>query len=330
MVGSDRTTSRRLTPVGLAALGLVLVLAGCGSGSIRPSAAATTSASASATATRDGTVPWVDEPASPPPPPLVPGARAKARACGVADLSATAQNQGANGGMGHQDIRMTVANVGRSRCSLIGTPDLVDQGTNGQVTVIPSVAGPILGYAGIVGYATINPGESAWLIIEESLSCNGGGDQDSYTNVAISIPGATVSMPGTTLTTTCPIRVSTWYLKADADYRAPNRFAMVNVTITAPESVRRGGALVYTVTLTNYQPLLSLTPCPVYTETLGSEAHTYRLNCGASVLAYGDNRFEMRMAVPANLAAGPIDLDWKFDEPGVADNAGNGTTLNLL
>jgi hypothetical protein len=225
---------------------------------------------------------------------------------------------------------MSVANVGNSRCSLIGTPDLVEQGANGQVSVIPTVAGTILGYAGIVGYATINPGESAWLIIEESLSCNGGGDQATYANVAISVSGATVRMPGMTLTTTCPIRVSTWYLTADAAYVAPNRFHLVHVTITAPESVGRGTDLVYTVTLANYTPALSLTPCPTYTEALGSVAHTYRLNCAASVLAYGDTRFEMRLAVPSNFPAGSSDLSWKFDEPGVVDNNGNGTTIDLL
>jgi hypothetical protein len=164
---------------------------------------------------------------------------------------------------------MSVANVGHSRCSLIGTSNLVDQSVNGKVSVIPTVAGPILGYPGIVGYATINPGESAWLLVEESISCNGGGDQVSYANVSISVPSATMRMPGTTLTTTSPIRMSTWCLAADATYAAPNRFGMVDVTITAPESVHRGTDLVYTVSLANYQPQLSLTPCPIYTETLG-------------------------------------------------------------
>jgi hypothetical protein len=292
--------------------------------------AARTATAESPTAKDAGAVPWIDDPASPPPAPPVPGARAKARPCGAGDLAAAAENQGVNGGFGHQDIFISVANVGRTQCSLIGTPDLVDDGANGHASVIPTEPSPIAGYAGIVGYATINPGESAWLIIEESFSCNGGSNHATYANVTISVPGATVRMPGTTLTTTCPIRVSTWYLKADANYVAPNRFSPVSVTITAPDSVRRGTVLVYTITLSNHQPQLSLSPCPIYTESLGSVALTYRLNCGASVLAYGDTRFEMRFAVPADVAAGPSDLDWRFNEPGVRGNTGNVTTINLL
>jgi hypothetical protein len=41
-------------------------------------------------------------------------------------------------------------------------------------------------------------------------------------------------------------------------------------------------------------------------------------------------RFEMRLAVPANLAAGPSDFAWVFNEPGVVHNTGGGTTINLL
>jgi hypothetical protein len=37
----------------------------------------------------------------------------------------------------------------------------------------------------------------------------------------------------------------------------------------------------------------------------------------------------MRLAVPANLPAGPSDLDWKFNEPGVVDNTATGTTIDL-
>jgi hypothetical protein len=73
MVGDDRDRSHRLVPVRVAALGLVLVLGGCGSGSTRPSAAVTAATtSASASATLAGPMPWIDEPASPPPLPPVP------------------------------------------------------------------------------------------------------------------------------------------------------------------------------------------------------------------------------------------------------------------
>jgi hypothetical protein len=95
--------------------------------------------------------------------------------------------------MGHSDIRVSVRNVGRSTCSLIGTPGLTARDNGGTATAIPTVAGPVLGYAGIVGYATIKPGESAWLIIEESLSCNGGINAISYSNVTIDLPASSVS-----------------------------------------------------------------------------------------------------------------------------------------
>jgi hypothetical protein len=208
--------------------------------------------------------------------------------------------------MGHQDIRVSVRNVGRSTCSLLGTPGLTSRDGGGKVTAIPTVAGPILGYAGIVGYATINPGESAWLIIEESLSCEGGVNPTTYSNVSIGQPGFSMSIPATALTTTCPIRVSAWYLPADANFWAPNRFANVQVAIAAPDSARRGADLAYTVTLTNNEGPVSLTPCPVYSETLGSIAATYRLNCTMSMLWNGSVRFEMRLSIPVDAAAGPL------------------------
>jgi hypothetical protein len=232
--------------------------------------------------------------------------------------------------MGHSDIRVSVRNVGGSTCSLIGTPDLTARDSAGKVTAIPTVAGPVLGYAGIVGYATINPGESAWLIIEGSLSCDGGINATSYGNVSVDLPASSLSVPATALTTTCPIRVSTWYLPADANYRAPDRFASVEVAIEAPDSARRGTDLVYTVTLTNYLGPVSLTPCPIYSEVLGSITATYRLNCTMSTLSSGSLRFEMRLSIPADMTAGPTDLRWQIDEPGVIDNISDKVTVTLV
>jgi hypothetical protein len=139
-----------------------------------------------------------------------------------------------------------------------------------------------------------------------------------------------MNVAGTTLTTTCPIRVSTWYLPADANFWAPNRFANVQVAMLVPDSARRGTELVYTITLTDYESPVSLTPCPIYSEILGSVTATYRLNCEMATLLNGSLRFEMRLIIPMDIAAGPTDLHWKIDEPGVIENIGADAAVTLL
>jgi hypothetical protein len=314
-----------------ARLGLILVvaltLAGCGTAS--PTPTDPTATPVSSTPAPAAGIAWVDQPASLPAPPAVPGARAQAQACSASQLSATAHFEGRDGGTGHLDYRFSVANTGSTRCSLIGAPQVESQGAGGHMTVVPTLTGPVLGYAGIVGYATIDPGESAWLIIETSLSCNGGIDPPSYRDLVINVAGGAVSVPDTVLTSTCTVLVSTWYRPAEAQYTAPNRFANVSIAIGTPDSVRRGTDLMFTVTLTNNLAPITLTPCPVYTETLAGQEHTFELNCTAPTLPTGDTRFLMRVPVPANLPAGATDLMWQFDEPGVRYSAGNDTTVTL-
>jgi hypothetical protein len=63
--------------------------------------------------------------------------------------------------------------------------------------------------------ATIKPGDTATVVIVTSESCGGGIDPTRYTDVALVVTGRSIAVPGLALETTCPVRVSTWYVAPD-------------------------------------------------------------------------------------------------------------------
>jgi hypothetical protein len=89
----------------------------------------------------------------------------------------------------------------------------------------------------------------------------------------------------------------------------------VNVDITAPATVQRGGVLRYDVTLTNADSRpYSFDPCPDFDQFLRDKvgATSKRLNCApAGTLAPGARvSFGMQLDIPAETPAGANDLTW--------------------
>ena len=86
----------------------------------------------------------------------------------------------------------------------------------------------------------------------------------------------------------------------------------------------RGSALIYYVRLNNpTSQRILFSPCPAYTESLGtggvSARDTYQLNCegnGGGINANASLRYEIRMNVPRTMPAGKTKLAWALDEPG--------------
>jgi hypothetical protein len=134
-----------------------------------------------------------------------PTVRATAADCGSENLSAILM-PGTNAG----EFLLTATNTGAVRCTLLGSPDLITVSA-GSAQVVPVVESPALGAANGEMPATIDPGEHAYATIGTSLTCHGGLNPATYANVAIAQFGAPVPATGSTLVTTCPVRVGPWY-----------------------------------------------------------------------------------------------------------------------
>jgi hypothetical protein len=101
-----------------------------------------------------------------------------------------------------------------------------------------------------------------------------------------------------------------------AGYELPGpAFISVDITLSAPASVKRGTTVVYYVTVKNTSSSdYRLDPCPDYVEILGAKNPVagYQLNCGPVVhIAPGaSDKFEMRLSLPASVPTGPTRLQW--------------------
>jgi hypothetical protein len=106
-----------------------------------------------------------------------------------------------------------------------------------------------------------------------------------------------------------------------AGYQWPPAPAYLNmdITISAPASVKPGSTLVYYVTVKNSSPMdYRLDPCPDYVEILGAKnaVAEYQLNCApVGHIAPGAKvKFEMRLTLPSSVPIGTDVLMWALSD----------------
>jgi hypothetical protein len=216
-------------------------------------------------------------------------------------------------------VTVRVTNVSRGTCrlaldSLVGTVGGVDT---------PLITNPVpppgrTTLEGAVGVA-IRSGETAYSQLAPAAGCSG---------VALTYPQVHftdgLSIPGLTLTVTCGVvDLSLWYVPGRAPATGLGGLA---VRIDAPAIVEAGSDFWYVVTLTNPTGAnIAFDPCPVYTESLGTEPAAYLLNCVFSAIPAGSwIRLMMRMSVPASASLGQTTLVWSVvgaDGSAVTDGA---------
>jgi uncharacterized repeat protein (TIGR01451 family) len=294
-------------------------------------------------------IPWVD--AAPPPPesrptprPVPPGTRT----CRAADLTATAEWQGATGTMAGG---IAVTNVSATPCVLDGPPRLVviKAGTTTMATTYRGSVGR--GPAGSVppGPGLLEPGDRGgwWL-----FWANWCGKDLVPTTLLVTLPDAS----GVIVATQDPnsLRLG---LGGKPRCDAPESPSSLDVlafeylppepplpplgqnastSISAPATVTIGQDVVFTVTLTNLgsRPAV-FDPCPTYTEDIVVAGlrlkppadRSYALNCrtiGTALAPGATIVLEMRYPVPATVAPGPAELLWSMDPGGPFDTGAFG------
>lgn len=93
----------------------------------------------------------------------------------------------------------------------------------------------------------------------------------------------------------------------------PDQLSPLTIQLRAPERVRAGRTLDFTVTITNStRAAIRLSPCPSYETGISSApAVAYQLNCARPAIGAGQSRvYDMRFAVPASTPAGPAKIGW--------------------
>jgi hypothetical protein len=258
----------------------------------------------------ESAVPWVDAPAT-----YTPGSTAPAptaRPCTAADLSTTAGVAGQHLGISQEDAaNVMVKNISGSRCTLSGTPVLVTTAGGGYQRV-PAGNGsfPV---GAVVTPASINPQQDAYVQLAKTLACNGGtGPTQIARQLALTVGGAHIPIPGLRLSGTCPgVFVSPWFTWEPQPVSA---FAALSGSIDVGPTAVRGQPLRYVVELTNTSDIpVPLDPCPVYFESIAKDFHTYRLNCAPGSIGPRQTvRFSMVLDLPADLPVGAAVVTWRI------------------
>jgi hypothetical protein len=279
-------------------------------------AAPTVGGPTSSTSTIGEPIAWIDDPAPAPTaaPPTTPAA---ARSCTASDLPATATFIEANGLSQAYSYLAQLPNVGSSPCTIDSDPQL--SSTDAQGRLLPIPMGPTIGiHAG--GPATIAPGELATLLISISHACGGDtGPTVTYQGIVLVQAGKQISVPGLTLTGTCPtVEIGSWQPPQPDVVPPPLHYGTLLALVDAPATAHAGDRVDYVVSLTNPGPTaMPLQPCPVYRESLYKTTVTYLLNCPAGNLSPGATlRFAMRITVPSYTPAGHYHLAWSIVETG--------------
>jgi uncharacterized repeat protein (TIGR01451 family) len=345
----------RALPLAVAAAVLVAALGiGLASRSAAPAATASPVVTVGATATPQlGTpsptgslasaiavIPWVD--AGPPPPegrptprPVPPGTKT----CGPADLTATAEWEGATATMAGG---VSVTNVSATACMLDGPPKVVviRAGTRTMTATYRANAGG--GPAGSTppGPGLLEPGDRGgwWLFWQ-----NWCGPALVPTTVVVTLPGGGTIVakrdpqnpnPGIGSTPRCDAPEYPSTLEATAFEYAPPEPPLpppgqqASTTISGPPTARAGQDVIFTVAITNLGPKPAVfDPCPTYTEDiifggLRLGDRSYAVNCAAighEVAPGATIVLEMHYPIRATAAPGAADLVWAMDPGGPFD-----------
>ena len=306
-----------------AAAFLVLVVGVGASGCAKSTATAPvrheapSAAAASGPVTPPGVVPWADRPAPPepaasyPPPPHAP-------ACQPGQLRVATVQGGALAGDTLIGV-VTATNVGRTVCSLVGTPSAAGLvTTSGRTVPVRLASGRLPGGAD----SDLPPGDQARLTVEYE----GGGSPGCAAiwprALRLTLPsGGTVEVVKPLFpTVSCPaLGVGAFYVRG-ADVPLPMPLDALRVTLHVPATVRAGTVLAYTVTLSNpTSGPIGLVPCPGYWAhgfVNGESVVHDQLNCdGHTAIAAGQSlTFAMRIPVPDQADPG-APLYWHLDTP---------------
>lgn len=225
------------------------------------------------------------------------------------------------------DMPVLFSNTGTAACVLEGFAD---------VTVLDAHGAVLARAAGASGRGTYFPGGPAVPILVKPGA-------QAFMNLTwydCTHPQAAqlaVDLPGSAGRVMVKFPVAgTYYMLCDTDpsYAALNRgpfgpigvqwppgprYIATTVGFKVPAQVKAGSTLTYFVTLSNTDTLdYELSPCPDYIEILGRKqaVGAYGLNCGpVGHIAPGKSiTFEMRLAVPATMPAGPTDVSWSLSD----------------
>jgi uncharacterized protein DUF4232 len=321
---------------------LAVLLSSCTTSTARPqrplasgrSSTPVTQAAARSTPAVDpgaGVIPWIDAPAPPYQPPEIstaPLPPADARPCTGTDVSARFQIS--NGANGHQGTSVQFRNVSDSICLLKGYPRVV--ATESGLADVAATSGSFFDF----GHpANMAPGGTNLLVLETDTYCaarpGGGSGGPRYHRVSITLPGGgTVPLVlprAEGFDVTCGLHVTRFF---DPSYPEPEPvypLAVLKVTLELPATVQAGATLSYIVDLTDPTAKhVSLDPCPGYVQALRqapSTKATHALNCTpvGMIGPHQTVRFAMRLAIPADAAAGSVAVYWSV-VPGGPTGAG--------
>ncbi len=262
-----------------------------------------------------------------------PGAHAApaARLCAAADVQVSAGPAGAWRGQATQEIR--IQNTGSEACALHGFPGLqLQPASEAPQTVGASEQAPQLASSRI----ELAPGEEAIVLLGTPGSCEAANKPERRVSRRLQLAlagGGVKALDGIHIDTLCGRatvlrfeRVQGEGAARAAAMKAAGTLSQLTGNLSAPDEASRGGALRYTVTLSNPTAApVSLAACPAYTQSLYADGQavdsTQRLDCGAvggQIPPNASVSFEMQVQVPAGLAAGNGKLSWKLDGgPGV-------------
>ena len=240
------------------------------------------------------------------------------RACAAADLLVVTGAQGARKGFATQEVRLT--NRGASACYLTGTPDL----TLGR----PGAAQPIARHpnasAALQARAELAPGDTALVLVGAPGACDAaiGPERSVKTHLQVGLPGGgSKALEGAYVDTLCgPATVVDMQIVRGERVNA-SPLALLESAVHLDGRALPGSELHYTVVLTNpTAAAIALTPCPSFTQSLFGDRElssaTLRLNCaaGGDAIAAGESvAYEMRLAIPAHVAADAVKLSWKLE-----------------
>jgi hypothetical protein len=276
--------------------------------------------------TQTNTVPWVAATPEPESSPSAEAIPAGTRPCDLSQLTISAAMTGASGTVGG-DLTVSLAPTTDRPCLLSGPPASVtiEKADTGQplTTRYRPFARPSPGEPSGRDAAPVllEPGTTAATLVIWSNWC---GPLDDVRFVVRMTRDPTAPRAITNAIGQLP-RCDDGSASSTIEgyaFVVPSHQAVVDVTIDAPGTVASGGTLDYTVTLSNVDSVpLALDPCPAYTEELyrPKDPQPYEerwlLNCNdlPPKLWPGEAAtVAMRMAVPADMPLGPMQLAWAF------------------
>lgn len=281
-----------------------------------PGATASLPASAAAASSTAplGEVAWVDRPVAPFVEPTAVPLPTDARPCQPSDLTIRVGAFGA--GLGNLNLPVDFLNRSDSSCVLIGEPTLDGVRANGSLVPLHVTSGSYFGDPGPP--SNFGPGQVAALNISGVSGCSA---RTFYPTFDLGLPGGgSVDFPTDNFPVGCGVWVSQFGVPADAVPATDTPLSALTAKITAPSTAKAGTTLTYSVTLSNTTgAAYSLSPCPAYTEFVGTGSTTwvatvlnYELNCDATpaIPARGSVTFQMRLALPADQPAGSGKFGW--------------------